>query len=69
MTAKGRRYAPDTFRDTSAPGSAEQASLIKQDALIDALKALTAKMDADIGVTDTDYAATLTDALEKVELK
>jgi len=69
MEEKGRRGAPSEFRDTIARGSTEQAMLIKQDELIDLLKSLMAKLDADAGVTDTDYAATLTDLLEKVQLK
>lgn len=73
MAEKGRRdKTGNRFQDTVAPGSALQAVLIKQDEIIDQLKALTAKMDADFAdVTNasTDYAASITDALDKVELK
>jgi hypothetical protein len=70
MTAKGRKNNPkNRFQDTVVPGSAEQAILEKQDQMIDMLKALTAKLDADGGVTDTNYASTLTDSLSKVALK
>lgn len=42
--------------------------LATQDALINAMKALTAKMDADSGGGgETNYAALITDALEKVK--
>lgn len=68
MAAKGRNGAVDKFIDTVARRSALQAVLIKQDEIIDDLKALAAKLDADAGVTDTDYASSITDALEKVDL-
>lgn len=38
----------------------------KVDLLTDAVKALCAKLDGDAGVTSTDYAATISDALSKV---
>lgn len=69
MAEKGRIGAKEPYRDTLARQSAEQGMLVKQDAIIDALKAMAAKLDADAGVTDTDYAATITDALAKLELK
>lgn len=67
---KGRGQRED-FINTIADKSAEQAILRKQDEIIDLLKALTAKLDADAADTggDSDFAATLTDALEKVVLK
>lgn len=49
------------------PSATVAAILTKQDQIIDMLKALTAKLDADGGVTDADYA-TLTDSLKKVDL-
>ncbi len=45
------------------------AMLSKQDEIIDLLKSLAAKLDLDAGVSDTDYASALTDALAKVDLK
>ena len=70
MAEKGRRDLTGTrFQDTVPAGSAEQAVLIKQDELIDQLKALMAKLDSDTSITDPDYASTLTDALSKVDLK
>ena len=66
---KGRKNDSREFNNTIADKSAEQAILEKQDEIIDLLKNLTAKMDADVGITDADYAATITDALEKVEVK
>lgn len=70
--AKGRKNDSREFTNTIADKSATQAILEKQDEIIDLLKALTAKMDADFAdVTNasTDYAASITDALEKVDLK
>ena len=67
-TTKGRKTFTQYTR-TMADRSAEQGMLVKQDAIIDTLKALAAKLDADAGVTDTDYASTLTDLLSKLELK
>ncbi len=40
----------------------------KVDQLTDAIKALTAKLDTDGGVTGTDFAATITDALSKLQI-
>ena len=45
MEAKGRRGAPDVFRDTSARGSAEQAMLLKQDKILKALRAIRDEAD------------------------
>jgi len=70
-TKKGRGKARETFTNTVADRSSIQAILRKQDELIEALKALTAKLDADIGAggaSETDYAAAITDAIEKVKL-
>ena len=33
-------------------------------ALVDALQAVTAKLDADAGVTDTDYSATVSNLIQ-----
>lgn len=51
-----------------SPEKTMSAVLSKQDAIIDALKALTAKLDADGGVA-TDYAATITASLSKIDLR
>jgi len=51
-----------------APNRTVEAMLTKLDALIDIQAGLAAKLDADPGVTDTDYAATLTDSLKKLDL-
>lgn len=71
MAEKGRRQGANIARKTNtvAPKSAEQAMLQKQDEIIQLLKDLAAKLDADTGVNDTDFASTLTDALEKVKLR
>ena len=67
----GRTGAPsdDKFQDTIARKSAEQAMLLKLDEINESLKAMAAKLDADAGVTDTDYASSITDALDKIKLK
>jgi hypothetical protein len=44
------------------------AILSKQDEIIDVLKSLTAKLDSDAGVSDTDFAALVSDAIAKIEL-
>ena len=51
---KCSRGKKETFRDTIARDSTEQAMLVKQDEIINLLKALTAKMDADGGISDTE---------------
>ena len=51
-----------------APNRTVEVMLSNQDRLIDALKGMAAKLDADGGVTDTDYAADLTDAIGKLDL-
>ena len=51
------------------PSKVVEAALTKQDEIIEMLKALTAKLDADTGVTSTNFAETLTDALRAIELK
>lgn len=69
-TTKGRANRPTSiFVDTIKAKSAEQGMLQTQDAIIDALKAIAAKLDLDAGVTDTDYASTITDSLSKVDLQ
>lgn len=54
-----------------APEKQMAAVMSKLDELIDAMKALAAKLDADSGDTggDSDYAALVTDAINKIELK
>lgn len=51
-----------------APERTVQALLTANDKLIDAIKAIAAKLDADAGVTDTNYAATITNSLQKIDL-
>lgn len=51
------------------PSQQMKAVMSKLDELIGAVKALTAKLDADGGVTDTDYAALITNAIKEIELK
>lgn len=67
-TKVGREGSTGTFQNTVSPKSAEQAMLMKMDELVDAVKALTAKLDADAGVADTNYAALISAALEKIKL-
>ena len=50
------------------PSKTSSAVMSKLDELIDAIKALTAKLDADAGVTDTNYAALISNAISKVDL-
>lgn len=50
-----------------APEKQMQAVMSKLDELVDVIKALTAKLDADGGV-DTDYAAEVTASLSKIQL-
>jgi len=54
-----------------APEKQMAAVMSKLDEMIDAIKALTAKLDADSADTggDADYAAEVSDALNKIELK
>lgn len=42
-----------------ANGDDREAVRVLLNALVDAVRALTLKLDADAGVTDTDYTATL----------
>jgi len=51
------------------PTLAYSALLTKVDELIDALATLTAKLDSDGGVTDEDYASTITDSLSKLKFR
>lgn len=46
-----------------------KALLTQQDAIIVALKAIAAKLDADGGVTDTNYASTITASLAALSFK
>ena len=68
-TRNGRKNPSGRFINTIKMSSAEQGMLKNQDAIIDALKALTAKLDADAGITDTNYASTVTDVLAKLKLQ
>jgi hypothetical protein len=51
-----------------APNEQIAAMLSNQDAIITALKAIAAKLDADTGTSEIDYAATITDALKVLDL-
>jgi len=64
----GRLPAEEVGQDhiLDDPTKGFQAVLTKQDEIIDLLKALTAKLDADGGVSDTDFASLLTDDLNKL---
>lgn len=71
MADKGRKGPKKRFIDDIPQSGALQAVLIKQDELIDQIKALTAKMDADFAdVTNasTDYASSISDGIAKVKL-
>lgn len=59
----------DVYENTVPEKSAEQGVLVNQDAIITAIKAICAKLDADAGVTDEDYASTISDALSKVQIR
>lgn len=52
-----------------SPEKTMSAVLSKLDEVVDALKALTAKLDADSGVNGTDYAALITAAINKIDLR
>lgn len=52
-----------------APEEQSKAVMSKLDELIGAIKTLTAKLDADVGVTDTNYAALVSDTLKEIVLK
>lgn len=64
MEEKGRRGAPEVFRDTLARGSAEQAMLIKMDVILEALRQVRDAVD----LTAAQTALSALD-LEDVELK
>jgi len=51
------------------PTKVSEAILTKLDEISSLMKNLAEKLDADTGVTDGDYAAVLTDALDEIELK
>lgn len=67
-TKAGRLGSTGTFQNTVAPKSAEQAMLIQLDSLVTAIQALTAKLDADAGVTDTNYTALIGATLSLIKL-
>ena len=52
----------------NAPEKQVAAMLSKMDEMINVMKSLTAKLDADAGVTDVNYASLLTNSLKKIEL-
>jgi len=60
------RLDKPNFHD--APNRTVEVMLSNQDKLIDAIKGMAAKLDADGGVGDADYATLLTDALGKLDL-
>lgn len=64
----GRRDASEELTH-DAPNATVEGMLTKQDELIDAIKALCVKLDADVGVTDADYASSISDALAKLKLR
>lgn len=49
-------------RNTAAPQSTQGAILAEFNKLVTQVRVLTAKLDADAGVTDTNYAALVTAA-------
>lgn len=51
-----------------APEKVISAILSNQDSVIAALKVLTAKLDLDAGVTDTNYAALVSNSLSPILL-
>jgi hypothetical protein len=69
-TTLGRLSAAEAAKPViyDAPEKLIAALLTSQDAMIDAIKALTAKLDADAGVTDTTYAALISNGLTKIAL-
>jgi hypothetical protein len=71
MTKLGRLSDAEKELDVlhDAPQKQMAAVMSKLDEIIKILKDLTAKLDADSGVNDTNYASTLTDALKEIELK
>ena len=70
-TTLGRISASQTIVLDDEPSQKVSAMLRKQDELITAIKALTAKIDADSGDTggDNDYASSLTDSLSVLDLE
>ena len=54
-----------------APSQTVSAIISKMDEMVDAMKALTAKLDADSGDTggDSDYAALVSDSIEKLKFE
>lgn len=51
------------------PSQVVLALVTQQDAIIAALQAISAKLDADGGVTDTNYASTITASLAALNFK
>lgn len=68
MSVTQGRNSDTTLRNDD-PGAKVGAILANQDRVIDALKALCVKIDADGGIGGhTNYAATISDALTKLSL-
>ena len=66
--AFGRRGSTGTFADTVPEKSAEQAMLIKQDAIIDQINAIVAALAAATDVAHINAAMAALAALTKVKL-
>lgn len=56
-----------TTKLTSVAGSAEKQTITGFNDLCDLVRAIAAKLDADSGVGDTDYAATVDAAVTKIK--
>lgn len=71
MTKLGRLTDAEKAQSVQhdAPEQQMKAVMSKLDELIGAIKTLTAKLDLDGGVTDTDYAALVSDTLKEIVLK
>jgi hypothetical protein len=69
-TSLGRLSAAEAAQPAKydAPEKTVSAILSNQDAIIAAIKALCAKLDADAGVTDANYASSVSDALAAIDL-
>ena len=67
-TELGRLKKEDQMVVHDAPSQTMSAVLSKLDEQQQLLKDLAAKLDLDTGVTDTDYATSLTDDYQKIEL-
>ena len=54
----------EKFDNTVAKHSSEELAILKLDQVIELLRALMAKLDSDIGVSDADFATLLTDDVQ-----